>query len=405
MSGLKASKQERGFTMNLQKMAGVLLFVVLVMGGCESSNPAGPSAVPIPEPIPEPAPLPPPGPPSGQADLVISSINFSPGNPRAGEEITFSVLVRNKGNAHAAASMLRFQVGGESNPPESSVPALGPGEEYLHERKVALGVAQNYRVTATADGQSHVAESNEGNNVRTKDFSVQPALAPPPPAPGQADLVIRLINLSPAGPRAGEEITFWVFVKNDGDAQAGASMLRFQVGGESSPPEIPVPALDPAQEYSYERKVTLGVAQSYLATATADALDEVAESDEGNNVLAKSFIVEPSLGQPDLQIRIINFAPGAPKAGDEITFWVFVKNEGVAQAGASRLRFQVGGESSPPESPVPALAPGAEYRYERKVTLGVAQNYRATATADALDEVAESDEGNNILIRDFTVAP
>jgi hypothetical protein len=42
----------------------------------------------------------------------------------AGEEITFSVFVKNRGNAQAAASMLRFQVGGESNPPESSIPAL-----------------------------------------------------------------------------------------------------------------------------------------------------------------------------------------------------------------------------------------------------------------------------------------
>jgi subtilase family serine protease len=278
--------------MNLQKMAGVHLFAMLVLVGCDSSNPAGPSALPLPEPIPEPAPQPPPEPPLGQADLVVANINFSPGSPRAGEEITFWVKVRNRGNAPAAASMLRFQVGGESNPPESFVPALGPGEEFLHERRVSLNVAQNYRATATADGQSHVAESNEDNNVRARDFSVQPALAPPP-APGQADLVIRLINMSPGAPKAGDEITFWVFVRNDGDAQAGASKLRFRVGGETFPPEIPVPALDPGQEYRYERKVALGVAQNYRSTATADALDEVAESDEGNNILIRDFTVAP----------------------------------------------------------------------------------------------------------------
>ncbi len=273
--------------MSLQKMAGVLLFAMLVMGGCESINPAGPSDVPRPEPSP-PAPQPPPEPPLGQADLVIANINFSPGNPRAGEEIIFWVMVRNRGNAQAAASMLRFQVGGESNPPESSVPALGPGEEYLHERRVTLNVAQNYRATATADGRSHVAESNEGNNVRTKDFSVQPALAP-----GQPDLQIRLINMSPAAPKLGQEITFWVFVKNEGDAQAGSSILRFQVGGETFPPETPVPALGPGQEYRHERKVSLGVAQNYRSTATADALNEVAESKEGTNILIRDFSVVP----------------------------------------------------------------------------------------------------------------
>jgi hypothetical protein len=69
--------------------------------------------------------------------------------------------------------------------------------------------------------------------------------------------VISNINLSPGSPRVGDEITFWVFVKNDGAARAGASALRFKVGGETFPPEIPVPALDPGQEYRYERKLTL----------------------------------------------------------------------------------------------------------------------------------------------------
>jgi subtilase family serine protease len=109
-------------------------------------------------------------------------------------------------------------------------------------------------------------------------------------------------------------------------------------------------------------------------------------------------------GQPDLLVSNINHSPGSPTAGDEITFWVFVRNAGDAQASASTLRFKVGGESNPPEASVPALAPGQEYRYERKVTLNVAQSYLATATADALAQVLESDESNNVRTKTFTVA-
>ena len=112
-----------------------------------------------------------------------------------------------------------------------------------------------------------------------------------------------------------------------------------------------------------------------------------------------------TLGEPDLIVSIINFSPGAPKAGDEITFWVFVKNIGNAPATASSLRFRVGGETYPPVVGVPALEPDAEYRYTRKVTLGVAQNYQATAWADDLGQVDESDEANNTTARVFTVAP
>jgi len=112
-----------------------------------------------------------------------------------------------------------------------------------------------------------------------------------------------------------------------------------------------------------------------------------------------------TLGEPDLIVSIINFSPGAPTAGDEITFWVFVKNIGNAPATASSLRFRVGGETHAPVYDVPALDPDAQYRITRKVTLGVAQNYQATAWADDLGQVDESDEANNTTAKVFTVAP
>lgn len=111
------------------------------------------------------------------------------------------------------------------------------------------------------------------------------------------------------------------------------------------------------------------------------------------------------VGEPDLIVSNINFSPGAPKAGDEITFWVFVKNAGDGPAAESRLRFKVGGESQPPVVDVPALGADEEYRYTRKVTLSVAQTFQATAWADDDDDVAESDEGNNTTAKLFTVAP
>jgi subtilase family serine protease len=111
------------------------------------------------------------------------------------------------------------------------------------------------------------------------------------------------------------------------------------------------------------------------------------------------------VGEPDLIVSNINFSPGAPRAGDEITFWVFVKNTGDGPAAASRLRFKVGGESQPPIVDVPELGADEEYRYTRKVTLNVAQTFQATAWADDLDDVTESDEGNNTTARLFTVAP
>jgi subtilase family serine protease len=298
-----AAGDRGGSARHIVASAGALFLSALLAGGCAGGSTTGPSPLPetaptpAPTPVPQPTPAPTPAPtpqptpaptpaptPTAKPDLIVANINFSPGSPHAGDEITFWVLVRNEGQAPAAASTLRFQVGGESNPPETAVPALGAGQEYLHQRQVTLDVAQNYTVTATADALDEVDEFNETNNVRTRSFSVAQAL-------GQPDLVVRLINFSPGAPHAGDEITFWVFVKNEGNAPAAASTLQFRVGGESNPPQAAVPALSPGQEYRYERKVTLNAAQSYTATATADALDQVTESDETNNVLARTFTV------------------------------------------------------------------------------------------------------------------
>jgi subtilase family serine protease len=248
--------------------------------------------------------------------------------------------------------------------------------------------------------------SPTGPDVTPPVSTPEPAPLPIPPSPtGQADLMIANMHISPASPTTGDEITFRVFVRNAGNAQSAASILRLRVGGESNPAEAPVPALAPGQEHQYERRVTLDVAQSYLATATADARGQVSESNEGNNVDSRSFVVAaaPVQGHPDLRISNIERSPASPAIGDEITFGVYVRNVGNAQARSSTIRFRVGGETFPPEASVPALAPGQEYRYERRVTLNVAQNYLATATADALGQVAESDESNNVLTHNFTV--
>ncbi len=109
--------------------------------------------------------------------------------------------------------------------------------------------------------------------------------------------------------------------------------------------------------------------------------------------------------QPDLIVSKINFSPGKPTTADEITFWVFVKNDGSAKAGPSVLSFRVGGETTPQRVKVPALNPGKEFRHQRKVKLSVAQNYQVTANADAAHAVTESNEGNNTTIKRFQVNP
>ncbi len=143
------------------RVAGVLLIAGLSVG-CGGDSPTGPDPVPTPTPFAT----------VGRPDLTISNLNFSPGGPKAGDEVTFWVFVRNAGDAVAAPSTLRFKVGGEGVPPEIAVPALSPGQEYHYERRLTLTTPQDYLATATADARAQVTESDEANNVRTRTFTV-----------------------------------------------------------------------------------------------------------------------------------------------------------------------------------------------------------------------------------------
>ncbi len=232
----------------------------------------------------------------------------------------------------------------------------------------------------------------------------EPQLEPLPQPSGQPDLVVANINFSPGAPTTGDEITFWVFVKNEGNAAADSSTLWFRVGGETNPAAVTVPALDPGEDYRYERHVTLSVAQSYQVTATADALDQVSELHENNNVRTRTFSVAHA-AQPDLVVSHIAISPAQPHVGNHITFTVYVKNQGSANAAASTVALRVGGQTTAPTHSVPALAPGQEYHCTRMVILNVAQSYRTTATADVASQVTESNEGNNVRYRDFVVKP
>ncbi len=106
---------------------------------------------------------------------------------------------------------------------------------------------------------------------------------------------------------------------------------------------------------------------------------------------------------PDLRIRNLTHSPANPNTAEQITFSAVVENAGNRDAGPSELSFKVGGESAPPRLPVPSLAPGSAYTVQRRLALGVAQNYQNTVVADVTSAVAESNESNNQAVEYYTV--
>ncbi|WP_108934181.1 MULTISPECIES: CARDB domain-containing protein [Streptomyces] len=217
-------------------------------------------------------------------DLTVTGLDWSPAAPNERDEVTVNATVRNAGTAASAATTTDVTVEGRQAG-SAAVPALDPGESA--EVAVATGThaAGSYAVAAVVDPRDTVAELDDTNNSRAATDRLVVDRAPGP------DLEVRSLTTDPAHPAVGAEVSFTVAVHNRGtsDAPAG-TVTRVQAGTTT---------LDGTTgRIAAGATVNVPIAGTWKAagggvtlTATADATDRVAETNENNNVLAQSLVV------------------------------------------------------------------------------------------------------------------
>ncbi|MFD7958889.1 CARDB domain-containing protein [Streptomyces ardesiacus] len=217
-------------------------------------------------------------------DLTVTGLDWSPAAPNERDEVTVNATVRNAGTAASAATTTDVTVEGRQAG-SAAVPALDPGESA--EVAVATGThaAGSYAVAAVVDPRDTVAELDDTNNSRAATDRLVVDRAPGP------DLEVRSLTTDPAHPAVGAEVSFTVAVHNRGtsDAPAG-TVTRVQAG---------ITTLDGTTgRIAAGATVNVPIAGTWKAagggvtlTATADATDLVAETNENNNVLAQSLVV------------------------------------------------------------------------------------------------------------------
>ncbi|WCN05815.1 CARDB domain-containing protein [Streptomyces sp. M92] len=217
-------------------------------------------------------------------DLTVTGLDWSPADPSERDEVTVDVTVRNAGTAPSAPTTAEVTVEG-ATAGSAEVPALDPGESAEVEIATGTHAAGSYAVAAVADPRDTVAELDDSNNSRTASGRLVVDRAPGP------DLEVRSITTDPANPAVGAPVTFTVAVHNRGTSaveagsvtrlQAGTTTLNGTTGEVAAGATVNVPI-------SGTWKATSGGA---TLTATADATGVVTETNENNNVLAKSIVV------------------------------------------------------------------------------------------------------------------
>ena len=352
-------------------------------------------------------------------DLVVTEPSVSDSDPAAGAQFTLSATVRNDGAAAAAATTVRYYrstdatiTTADTEVGTGAVAALAASASASDSASLtAPDSAGTYYYGACVDPVT--AESDTTNNCSAAVQVNVPAAVPAvPPMQAQPDLVVADPSVSDSDPAAGAQFTLSVTARNDGDAAAAATTLRFYRSTDTTittaDTEVgtgAVAALAASASASDSASLTApDSAGTYYYGACVDPV--TAESDTTNNCSAAVPVnvpaaVPPMQAQPDLVVADPSVSDRAPTPGATFTLSATVRNDGEGASAATTLRYYQSPDATITTSDtevetaeVAALAASGSSRKSVDVTApATAGTYYYGACVDAVTN--ESDATNN----------
>jgi uncharacterized repeat protein (TIGR01451 family) len=256
------------------------------------------------------------------ADLIVQSITWLPSVPSRGDTVTFSVTIKNQGNAATSATNADFFIDNASRGAQD-IPALDPSATTMITYTWTALFGQ-HTIKAAADVVNNVKESNESNNELTVTYTTA--------AP---DLIIDKITWSPLNPSKGDSMSVNATVKNQGQGRADACHIAYFIDGELKT-TIPVNALETNTSVNITFAWTV-TADKHQVRTVIDYFQNVSESDESNN--EKSATISSLL--PDLTVSSITWAPVNAAVGDTVSINATIKNLGGGRSEKAHVMFTI----------------------------------------------------------------
>ena len=322
-------------------------------------------------------------------DLTVQEVSWEPPNPSVGDDVTFSVIVRNQGTLDAAESTVEL----------SGLPT--EGMDFVGEVQLAATPAGGwtatsflwrvqpgeFTLTARADARQAVIESDEGNNE----------LDVPYEATALADLIVADINWNPVSPVIGEEVTITVQVENPGGGTSLLTDVTLFVNDTQYGEAVVLPELSSMDSLAVGFKWNAEIGR-HVFRAQVDRVERVVETDETNNG-SKTFAYDDTRVS-DLRVRSVDWRPENPSVGDTVTFGVTIENRGEAPARDFHVSFRDTSSVWPPiERVVSDNIPAGQSNTVSFEWPADADPHQFAVVADSRAELTESNEDNN----DFTV--
>ncbi|MEM1206004.1 MAG: CARDB domain-containing protein [Acidobacteriota bacterium] len=212
-------------------------------------------------------------------DLRISSVTAAPSQPEVGEDVQVTVVARNHGQANSGSFQLALDVPG-SDPPNQTCQNLGYNGTCTKVFNWTPSSAGSATLRATADPSNNVAESDEGNNNRSRTVTVTEAVPLP-----ELYFAVSDISVSPSNPQVGDMLTFTFRMHNSGASLPGNPAPQMSVNGSGLSQTFDCTEGIP-NAGGCVRTVTVpapSTAGTHQVTATADPSSQIAEEIETNN--------------------------------------------------------------------------------------------------------------------------
>ncbi|MBN1161218.1 MAG: hypothetical protein JXA17_04665 [Dehalococcoidales bacterium] len=310
-------------------------------------------------------------------DLVVSDISWEPENPGVGDEVTFTVTIKNQGSGSAAASRAASYIDNRFIS-YLTVPALDADAETTATFSWSA-TSGTHSVRMFVDFDRVLNESNSDNN----DTKVSVTVAPP-------DLIVQNISWSPEEVTIDETVTFTIEIKNQGDGRALDFHVAYFMDDVVLSSKL-ISRLDAGASVNAtcEWQVLNG---RHTFKAIVNYNNYIIESDTTNN--ENTIIFAPKL--PDLAIAGITWSPADMPVGKNVIFTISIENDGLISAAPSRMVFYVDGNAAGYVDII-RLEPGATtYGY---FTWAAAEgSHVITVILDSTNQIEEIEEANNTRI-------
>jgi subtilase family serine protease len=351
-------------------------------------------------------------------DLVISAFT-APASAAPGTAIVVNDTTRNQGTSDVGASVTGFYLSANGALDASdirldgsrAVGALPAGASSSGATTVTIPAATasgTYYLLAKADVDGLLSETQETNNLSARSLQIG------------SDLIVSAVTVAAKVPiGVGFAVTDTTLNQGGGTAAASATKFYLSTNATLDASDVllagihAVPALSGGTGHSANTTVTIPStvpAGSYYILAKADADNAVGETQETNNVTARSVQAGGDLIVTALTV------PAKAAAGGSLTVSETIANQGASTAAESTTRFYLSADAgwSANDVPLPggravgALAANANSAGSTLVTIPsgvVPGTYYLIAKADGDNAVPEAVETNNTSVRSIKVGP